>query len=173
MKFSQHLFLATVVVSSFVLGCADDPVVPPAASEFIAKNSDFANYKTWAKTTAQLSGLDPSGLLKGAHEEADTSFKRNVYISNASATITSGNYPVGTIIVKHMKSPSKDLGMAMVKRGGAFNPTHKGWEWLVLTADGTIEKDAAGAESRGANLMGGMCNGCHSAVSTKDYVFTK
>lgn len=53
----------------------------------------------------------------------------------------------------------------MVKRGGKFNPEHKGWEWFMLEEpSGEIGKEND-MPMRGANLMEGMCNSlpCTSA----------
>ena len=41
----------------------------------------------------------------------------------------------------------------------------------MLETDGKIAKDTTGMEMRGANLMGGMCNSCHTNASV-DYIFT-
>ncbi len=68
---------------------------------------------------------------------------------------------------------STDEFTALVKRGGNFNSNNIGWEWFILNQDGSIETDILGNKFRGANLMGGMCGGCHSQVFSKDFVFTK
>jgi hypothetical protein len=63
---------------------------------------------------------------------------------------------------------------AMVKRGNNFNAAGGDWEWFMLNSDGSIAVDAtSGMAMRGANLMNGMCIGCHQGASSKDYVYSK
>jgi hypothetical protein len=149
-----------------LIGCSE--ATDPQPSEFVATDADFAGFTTWTRTTEPLSGPDPA--LGPAHEANDTNVVRYVTINNASATRGSnGQYSNGVIVVKEMKKRSGELVavMAMAKRGNNFNASNNDWEWFVLDKDGKIQ-------DRGANLMGGMCNGCHSAVkTTNDYVFTK
>lgn len=82
-------------------------------------------------------------------------------------------YPLGAIIVKETFSWSEnqekeyaEMGglLGMAKRGGDFNPDHNGWEWFMLDPTNTTILD------RGADLMDGMCNNCHS-IAEMDYVF--
>jgi len=46
-------------------------------------------------------------------------------------------------------------------------------ECFVINADGSIAEDTDSKDIRGiADLMNGMCLGCHTNAST-DYIFTK
>ncbi len=108
-----------------------------------------------------------------AHHGNDSTVTRYIYFKD-SQTFSGGKYPLGTIIVK--ESQNDDMSVheltAMVKRGNNFNANAGDWEWFMLAPDGKIATDTDGNPMRGADLMGGMCVGCHSAVST-DYVFSK
>ena len=70
-----------------------------------------------------------------------------------------------------MKTINEITGMA--KRGNNFDPDNNDWEYFVLNPDGSIATDGEGNKMRGANLMGGMCMGCHSAAASPDYIFSK
>jgi len=60
-----------------------------------------------------------------------------------------------------------------VKRGNNFNTSGGNWEWFMLSPDGKIADDGSGNKLRGANLLDGMCVGCHSGAKSKDFVFSK
>ncbi|MBL7997161.1 MAG: cytochrome P460 family protein [Candidatus Kapabacteria bacterium] len=164
----RSFWLATAAAASLAFGsCAKETTTTAPATEFVATDANFSGYATWTQTTTPRRGPDPA--LGAAHEGNDTNVTRYMYINSATASRSNnGQYPNGTIIVKEMKRNGANFAvMGMVKRGGEFNKDHNGWEWVMLSNDGKIQ-------DRGANLMGGMCNGCHSGVkSTKDYVFTK
>ncbi len=145
--------------------CSSDNSTEPE-KEFIASNSDFTNWMSWTKT-ATKQGPDPA--LGEAHSGNDNTVSRLIYMNKPNATRSSnGQFPNGTIVVKETKKDDGTILMVvgMAKRGGNFNKDHNGWEWFMLNGDQIAE--------RGANLMNGMCNACHSAVkSSKDYVFHK
>jgi len=149
----------------------DDPAPTPAApAEFIADDNTFAGFTSWTQTSTKL-GKDPS--LGEAHAGNDSTTVRKIWIKD-NKNRENGKFPIGTLIVKHSKNASGTVDMytAMVKRGNNFNPNNNDWEWFVITADGKIAKDGSNV-MRGANLMNGMCGGCHSGAKDKDYVFTK
>lgn len=153
-----------VLMTVVLIGCSDDNTTNPPA-EFIATDADFANWMSWTKV-AEKSGPDPA--LGQAHSGNDTNVTRYIYNKGNPLKGSNGQYPNGTLVVKETKDKDGNVMMitAMAKRGGTFNQNHNGWEWFVL--ENNSIKD------RGADLMGGMCNGCHSAVkTTKDYVFSK
>jgi Fe-S cluster biogenesis protein NfuA len=115
--------------------------------------------------------------LAGAHEGGNDAFTRLVYASTTADPV-SGEYPEGTVFVKETFRYNPATGakefaamgglLAMVKRGGDFNPDHGGWEWFML------ESDASAIAARGADLMDGACNACHSVSDTyggSDYAF--
>lgn len=160
-----------VAVSLVAGGCSDEPASSNTTpQEFVATAAAFGGYNTWQQTVAPLRGPDPAGMLGGAHEGNDSSMTRSIVINPATAQRGSnGEFPVGTVLVKELRMTDGTVPMitAMAKRGGEFNRSGNGWEWfLVSPGDGSIL-------ARGDTLMGGMCQGCHSAKASQDYVFTR
>ncbi|HNN49574.1 MAG TPA: cytochrome P460 family protein [Pseudomonadota bacterium] len=139
------------------------------SSTFEAQDADFVGFTSWAQTTAPRQGGGPSASVLGqAHSATDATITRSMYINNNANRGSDGQFPVGTILVKaHTKGGAMIGGTAMAKRGGDFNPGAKGWEWFVLSASGTIMVRG------GADVMGGICNGCHTAAQNTDFVFTR
>jgi hypothetical protein len=111
--------------------------------------------------------------LGPAHAGNDSTVTRHVYFKDGQDRV-SGSYPLGTLIVKEgLNDDGFQEITAMAKRGNNFNPSGGDWEWFVLKPDGSIADDGEGNVLRGADLMGGMCVGCHSQASSLDYAFTK
>lgn len=165
MKNVFRLFLLTLISAAFIVACSDDETITPTDTEFVAEYSDFEGYESWELVEESV-GEDPSGNLIGAHEEAVS--KRIIRVNKTNVQMENDEWPVGTILVKEMRNAETDdlmAVMAMAKRGADFNPDHNGWEWLV------INKDEGKIQERDANLMGGMCNGCHVKVKENDYSF--
>ena len=167
MKNVYRLFLLTLLSAAFVVACSDDDDsgTTPTDTEFVAEYSDFEGYESWELVDESV-GVDPGGNLSGAHEEATA--KRISRVNKTNIKMENGEWPVGTIIVKEMRNAETDdlmAVMAMAKRGADFNPDHNGWEWFMLNV--AEEK----IEGQGADLMGGMCNGCHIKVKDNDYSF--
>lgn len=167
----RSVFFTVLVVLAVMVSlqsCKKDEVV---SQEFIADDTSFSNFMSW-KLEATNQGPDPA--LGSAHAGNDATVSRMIYYKNGQNAVN-GEFPVGTIIVKHSKNPTGTVNefTAMVKRGNGFNSTGGDWEWFMLNADGSIASDAAsGMKMRGASLMNGMCVACHSAGST-DFSFTK
>ena len=163
--FTVLTFLAIIVT---LQSCKDDEKENP---EFVADDNSFTNFVNWA-LEAENQGPDPS--LGMAHAGNDETVTRKVYFKDGQDPV-SGEFPVGTIIVKHSSNHDQSVNefTAMVKRGNDFNPNGGDWEWFMLNVNGSIATDPqSGMKMRGANLMNGMCLSCHSAGST-DYTFTK
>lgn len=174
MKKTNLLTLAMLfLLGMFVIqSCAtDDDEVDPI-TELIADDSTFAGFETWDLISTST-GADPASLIfGGAHAGDSEDSTRDVYLKDNVSAIN-GEYPIGTLIVKHTYTSTETIMYtAMVKRGNGFNPANSDWEWFVINEDGSIAVDADGAIMRGANLMNGMCGGCHGAAAT-DYVFSK
>ena len=164
--FSTILALMAIIV--LLQSCKDDENENP---EFVADDSSFSNFESWT-LEAENQGPDPS--LGMAHAGNNETVTRKIYFKDGQDP-DDGEFPVGTIIVKHSSNPDQSVNefTAMVKRGNDFNPEGSDWEWFMLNADGSIATDPdSGIKMRGANLMNGMCLSCHSAGST-DYTFTK
>lgn len=150
----------------------EDPQPTPTPSpEFIADTNSFVNFMSWP---IQSTKKGPSPSLGTAHVGNDTSVTRSVHFKDGQSP-SDGKYPIGTIIVKHSTNPAGSVNelTAMVKRGNGFNSSLGDWEFFMLSANGKIAKDGSGNLMRGASLMGGMCGSCHSAASSKDFIFSK
>lgn len=139
-------------------------------NEFVADSNTFVDYMSWP-VQATKNGADPS--LGMAHNGNDSTAIRRVHFKDGVSPVN-GKYPIGSVIVKHTTNTTGTLNefTGMVKRGNGFNPTKGDWEFFMLMPSGKIAKDM-GMELRGANLMGGMCGGCHSMAANKDYIFSK
>ncbi len=163
--FFFQVFIALAVMVS-LQSCNDEEEPNP---EFIADDSSFSNFMNWP-LGAENQGSDPA--LGPAHAGNDETVTRRIYVKDGQEA-SNGEYPVGTIIVKHSTNPEVTVNefTAMVKRGNDFNPDGGDWEWFMLNPEGKIATDASsGSKMRGADLMNGMCLSCHSAATT-DYVF--
>lgn len=144
----------------------------PAPQEFIADNSSFNGFMSWSLDKT-YNGPDPL-LGAMAHANNDSTVVRDVHFKNGQNPVNT-KYPIGTLIVKYSHNPAGTIHeyTAMAKRGNNFNPNVGDWEFFMLTSSGSIATDSTGMPMRGANLMGGMCGGCHSGASSKDFIFSK
>lgn len=170
LKLLALFFISTLLVFT---SCSDDgdddPMDEP--QEFIADDNTFSEFRNWVKE-GEFQGPDPA--LGPAHAGNDSTVTRRVYFKDGQDRVN-GTYPLGTLIVKEGLNPEETFQevTAMAKRGNNFNPSGGDWEWFVLNPDGSIAQDGDGNTLRGADLMGGMCIGCHSQASSLDYTFTK
>ena len=171
MKTSKFLPLFAMFFTALVVfqSCSDDDeekALP--AAEFVADNTSFTNFRSWAEVAIH-EGPDPA--LGMAHHGEDEVVTRTIYVKDNQKRGADGKFPVGTLIVKETKKDGETIEVtAMVKRGNGFNPDNSDWEWFMLAPDGKIAV-MDGVEARGAKLMNGMCGQCHSQVSNKDYSF--
>ncbi|MBS3915608.1 MAG: hypothetical protein KG003_14025 [Bacteroidetes bacterium] len=165
------LIVIALVMATFAFdSCKKSDSKTTPSEEFVANDSTFKDFMTW---TLVKTNQGPDPALGGiAHSGNDSSVKREVYIKN-NQKANNGVYPVGTLVVKHSYNPTATVNeyTAMVKRGNGFNPAGGDWEYFVLMMDGTIATDN-GMKMRGADLMSGMCRGCHSAATT-DHLFSQ
>lgn len=159
----------------FVFKHADAPFNTNTTGEFVANKADFANYTTWNLSEYALGSSNP--FIGSAHGSGNTELSRAVFQNGKAQMVENGEYPPGSIIVKETFSTlagEKQLAetgglLAMVKRGGNFNPDHHGWEWFSLSAGGAIT-------ARSGDLKGGACNSCHANAegdAGSDYSFNK
>lgn len=143
----------------------------PTPSEFVADDNTFSKYMSFP-VGGTFFGANPA-LGGMAHGGNDSSVTRIVHYLNNQDRVN-GKFPLGTVIVKRATSPAgMNETTAMVKRGNNFNPNVGDWEFFMLSPLGGIAKDSTGMPMRGANLIGGMCGGCHSAAASKDFIFSK
>jgi len=151
----------------------------PAREPFIALERDFQGFERWTKVN-----LEARPALAEAHAAGDA----HEYI-NQLPPAGSRTFPVGTIVVKTMKSERRatDAGsntradgtdvFAMVKRGAGYNSKGSpGWEWFELRprADQSLGIVWRGVnppdgEGYGRDVSGG-CNNCHQQAENNDYV---
>lgn len=147
-------------------------------SEFVAQSSSFENYQTWPliddrnDANPRLDGMAHGADIPGSSRRV---YKKQLY---ANPDTVAQGYPIGTILVKEVINDGEIVEVtAMVKRGSDFNDGHGHWEWFMLMpGTGEIMADDNGNLKRGADLMEGMCNGCHFAANTTsgegiDFVF--
>ena len=149
----------------------------PARAPFIALERDFQGFERWTKVN-----LEGRPAVGATHSAGDA----HEYI-NQLPPAGSHTFPVGTILVKTMKSerPAAGAGalargtdvFAMVKRGAGYNGKGTpGWEWFELRrrANETFGIVWRGinppdGEGYGREVSGG-CNGCHQKAAKNDYV---
>jgi mono/diheme cytochrome c family protein len=140
--------------------------------EFTAATGAFDDYASWHLVDSEQ-GSDP--FLGEAHAGNDADAVRSIYRKQLAANPqdTEWGYPIGTMIVKEVRDVDQNIiGMtAMTKRGAGFDDVNGDWEWFVLdNADFSIM-----ARGTGAEVMGGMCVGCHNSANSAgagaDYVF--
>ncbi len=166
-----HLLFTLVLgfsLTLFIQSCKEDEEPEPAAEEFIADDASFANWASWTLVDTK-NGVDPS--LGGAHAGNDSTAVRKIYVKDGQKAV-GGTYPIGTLVVKHMKSDSMEMITAMAKRGNGFDAANNDWEYFVIQNDGKIVVDGGTTMRGSTGLMGGMCVGCHAKAS-EDYIFTK
>jgi hypothetical protein len=141
----------------------------PEPADFEAKDADFAGFDQWA--LAAKTNM-PSDLLKQAHGGTDPSVTRFVYVKDNAKRKESGQFPVGTIIVKRMQKPDGSFSgaSAMVKRGSSFDPANNNWEYFGLDVKtGGIAKRQDGTINRGKTAA---CINCHVDALAQDFVFS-
>lgn len=161
------LVIGFLGILTFMQSCTKEEETETVEEEFVADNSTFAGFQTWTLVN-EVNGADPT-LGEMAHGGQNDSTNRKVYIKDNVKPVN-GLYPKGTVVVKFTTLSNGSFEVTgLVKRGANFNTTGNGWEWFMLMPDGTI---ADNGNMRGANLMDGMCQGCHTAAKSKDFVFS-
>lgn len=181
------LALSTTLVAS---GCSSNAATASDAAElqFVAFSSDFRGYHGWQHVAATTTGLPlPSEAAAGAGGAAPDSSaggaasdpSANVHAGTEVTIYASplvydlagdGQFRQKSIFVKEADGgPFGHVVFAMVKRGGAFNPSGSAWEWFELEnhADDTVSITWQGVgppkgEKYGGDASGG-CNVCHRA----------
>lgn len=130
---------------------------------------NFVNYQSWMKVNQTTITGDETGVLGPAHERAKGF--REIYINDVGKAVAYGEvdypYPLGTIIVKEsFKAKEGEKGKLnsitiMVKREEGYDLENGNWEYVNANDELEI--------SRQGKI--GMCSGCHSAASERDFVF--
>jgi len=170
----RNKFFVVLAISSmlfvFLLSCSKDSTSPQTPGEFVADAQAFVDFANWTMVEYTVA---PNPILGGAHMGNNPEYARIVYISKQKS---GSSYPQGTLVIKETfrwVSGQKEYAasgglLGMAKRGGDFNQNNGGWEYFILNpADKSIV-------ARGDTLMGGACQGCHSAAQGNngtDFVF--
>ncbi len=168
-------------VGSIFYACQQDTLDPiPEEKEFVARNKDFENFRTWT-ILAKSSEKHPS-FAATTHANNEAGSARWIYVKDNVQRGADGKYPVGTVIVKeYRKADGTPMDItnvfytAMVKRGKSFNPDFGDWEWFQIDPKTLKIRVAAGgvnAEYRGADLFSNSCSNCHNGAKDKDFVFS-
>ena len=151
------------------------PFNTDTTGQYVANKASFMGYTNWTLTDYALGVSNP--FIGGAHQGSNSEFARAVFQNEKAGMLSGDEYPMGTVIIKETFTTNDgdkvfaEMGgvLAMVKRGGEYNPDHNGWEWLMLSPTGDIA-------ARSATLMNGNCNACHSKGAGDfgiDYTFNK
>jgi hypothetical protein len=158
-------WITLAAIAAGAAGCSSSGSSEPAADgTFVAYNSDFRGYQTWASFS--LDNSDPGGSTHVAG-------KRTIYI-NHEPPAGASQFPVGTIIVKETMVDGKIFAQA--KRGGTYDGTGAvGWEWFELATVGGVTgikwrgKGPPAGEIYGGDPNAG-CNMCHKLAVNNDSV---
>jgi hypothetical protein len=156
-----------VLLGAGTLGCS--MANKPEPADFDAKDADFAGFDRWA--LAAKTNM-PSDSLKAAHSGTDPTVTRFIYVKDNAKRKESGQFPVGTLVVKRVQKADGTFGGAvgMVKRGATFDPQNNNWEYLVLNpTTGAVALSQNGNPNRG-KLAG--CIACHLDAANTDFVFS-
>lgn len=171
MKYFYIPLFVMLAAAPLLVSCSDDDdddntVTPPA--EFEAQNADFAGFTSWGQPAGPHMGPDPAEI-GNAHGADNSNNQRFIYLNNADADRSNGEFPIGTIFVKRVVDENDQVlaVTAMAKRGNDFDPNNNDWEWFLL------DNSTGEILNRGADLMGGACAGCHSQNASQDYVWAK
>jgi hypothetical protein len=145
----------------------------PKPTEYVADEALFAGYASWDLIEFTT---EPHPKLGMAHQNSDSPPLRKIFQkqiwANPLEDGTTG-YPIGTVLVKEVIRDAKVIELvAMVKRGGQFNPEGGNWEWFML--DPATQKILV-QDNKPVRGAIAMCNGCHSVATDTagiDFVFS-
>ena len=166
--------LLGLVASALLLTGCDSDDGDAMDNGVVVGESAFQAYLSWQEVDYTIDGTPGLG---NAHQGELEDYARRIFMNPTALSSSGERYDEGSIIVKETFSynaagnrvlPAGGALLAMVKRGGDFNPAAAGWEWFELGTDGTI------LARGGAEMMAGACNGCHGAApgyGGLDYVF--
>lgn len=182
-RFAAPALLAALGCSSNAATGGDDPDL-----QFVAFSSDFRGYHGWQHVAASTTGLPlpiesaagaagagPESSAGGAAADASANVHAGTEVTIYAHPLVydppgDGQFRQKSIFVKEADGgPFGHVVFAMVKRGGAFNPSGSAWEWFELENhdDDTVSITWQGVgppkgEKYGGDASGG-CNVCHRA----------
>lgn len=153
--------VATITFAIWLAGC--DQV-----DEFVVGLEDLLSYKQWQAVDYTVGATNTA--LGQFHMSTDNSFSRRTFM-NSTAQKDGDEYKIGSIFIKETfawqdgEQQFAETGgiLAMVKRGGTFNPNGGGWEWIMLASDLSSITGRGGEE-----MMGGVCNSCHNMAGSQE-----
>ncbi len=118
MKKSYLKILSAVLLgaTTVFVSCKKDEetTTDPQPQEYVANDDSFKDIMSWT-LAAEPMGIDPA--LGAAHGGNDSTVVRSIYFKDDAKPVN-GEYPVGTVIVKHSHNEAGSVEMytAMVKR---------------------------------------------------------
>ncbi len=157
-----------------------EPDAEPWPDTYFPSASDFNGFHDWHSMAA----VAPPNAPTGPHALGPMT----LYIKRLPPKGSTA-FPAGTLIVKETQEPdvTKRQTFGLAKRGGEYNVNGaKGWEWFQFTnrTDGSVFQRWRGLGPPPVDVAGGdgdctgyggdpeVCNGCHKAAASNDYVFT-
>jgi len=129
----------------------------------------YADYMSWTKVNQETITGDVTGALGPAHQSAKGF--REIFVNDIGRPTAYGEtaypYPAGSIILKESyKAKDGDKGALdgftiMIKRENGYDADNGNWEYVMTNTDFKVSQQG----------KIGMCIGCHSAGSDKDFTF--
>lgn len=123
--------------------------------QYISEKNPYTGWQLWPGTHQMFPGKRPHGAFL------------TVYVNDTALNSLNAHekkFPQGSIIVKENYTAAKKLdAITAMYRVKGYNPMGGDWYWLRYTSEGKIQ-----AEGQVTS-----CIGCHSAMITRDWVFTK
>lgn len=123
--------------------------------QYISRGNPYTGWQLWPGTHKMFPGRRPHGAFL------------TVYVNDiALKSLKAGEkkFPQGSIIVKENYTAARKLDfITAMYRVDGYNPMGGDWYWLKYSPKG-------GVEAQGKITS---CIGCHSAMITRDWVFTK
>ncbi len=185
MRLSTFINITLLMLAGCSRKDRPEAAVPPPAPPAVRVDDIALSYPRLTAVTnepvlvsAQFAALcapayDPEADLKKFGPHAQTAVRIFMNDSAAGAfRAASGNYPVGSVVVKEKQSRAPVAGLSkdpnqstdavggMIKRAPGYDPAHGDWEYFYFTSGGKIESGRI--ES---------CVNCHAAAAKKGYVF--
>jgi hypothetical protein len=161
--------ISRTLLLCFELACASDTGTPDAGT-FVAFAPDFAGYASWSSFDLG-SGSDAGADAACVHV---ANVQRSAFLNKAPPHASS-EFPVGTIVVKEIHAAPTTQVLAMVKRGGGYDPGSgcAGWEWFGLDVTGPqpqIQWRGVAPPTGETYASCGPCTSCHAGATTNDCV---
>jgi hypothetical protein len=123
--------------------------------QYISETNPYTGWQLWPGTHKMYPGKRP-------HGEFLTTYVNDIALQSLHKG--EAKFPLGSIIVKENYTADKKLdAVTVMYKVDGYNPMGGDWYWLRYNPAGIVE--AQGQVT--------ACIGCHSAMITKDWVFTQ